>query len=113
MEFLLQGIFQTLGLNLLFCTAGGFFTPELPGKPNQTQVPQLLSLCSRAQEPQLLNLIPRAHALQREVTAMGSPLTTREEPLLSATRESSLAKMKTQHSHKQIKKRLKEEEECF
>ena len=30
---LLQGIFQTQGLNCIFCIAGGFFITELPSKP--------------------------------------------------------------------------------
>ena len=66
-------------------------------KPRTTQ---LLSLCPRAQEPKLLKPShSRACALQWKAATMRSPCTaTREEPLLTAARESLRAATEIQHN---------------
>ena len=67
---------------------------------NQAREPQLLSLCSRAHVPQLLDptrLVPVLHNKR-------SHRNNKEQPLLTATRESPCTATKTQCSQKQINK---------
>ena len=73
-------------------------------RSNEAHAPQLLNPCATALEAYTRQSLC---STTREGTAIRSPHTTaREQPLLTATRESPCTAMKTQHSQRQINKSL-------